>query len=102
MYTNRNLILFNGLEPISVNICDRLLLLLALAHVRLDVEVEEHDKEHASVEDDDPAKDLRESAVLLEEREGGVEEEGDKLYKLHSRQIPFPPQILLKSRTKCG
>ena len=50
--------------------------------------MEEHHEEHASVEDNDPAEYLGEATVVLEEGEGGVEEEEHKLYKLHGGQIP--------------
>jgi len=64
--------------------------------------VHEHNKEHGAVEYDHVAEDLGKLTVFLEQWQCGVDEEGDKLNQLHGRQVSFPPEIFLKSWSKCG
>ena len=54
--------------------------------ISLDVEIEKQDEEHSPMEEDDVAVLLGE-ITLNEEREGGMNEEGGKLDKLHCGQI---------------
>ena len=62
----------------SISIDVSLLACLWFLQVRLPIEVCKEEEEHGAVEEDDIAEDFRE-VTGNEQREGGVEEECDKL-----------------------
>ena len=68
-----------------------------LLDVGLKVEVEEEQKEHCAVEEDDEAESFGE-VTLDEEREGGVQEEGDELYQLQGSQVPAKTKMVIECK----
>jgi hypothetical protein len=73
-----------------------------LLRVVLGIELPEHDEEHDHIGRADGRLCDGVAAVVVDQQEAAVAEDGYKLYHLEHGEVALPPEILLEARAKSG